>query len=446
MSEEGRGRELPRRVRAASPSGPAQSTAPALSEELRQRMQAAVKAERDTAKAQPEHGDSQERPGEQPRRAGDAAVSPVINGTKEAAGGSSRKRANISAAAGGPQRSAVHERHTRSGSDSNGRTAAAERKGRARPSDGNTRTGTAIQPPSGATPIQPGTPTSRRRARLGALAAALIIVLALGVVLIRVIGSGRGTSDGVTLSEESSLRGQAADWVTQDVSPGTSVSCDQVMCAALKADSFGGKLVVLGPASPEPPDSALVVVTPAVQSLYGTSLSAAWAPSVLASFGSGAAEVSVRIIAPHGVGSYQAQAKRDQANRIAFGTALLNLNPITLSALAQQQLTTGRVDQRLVLALAALATKKPIDILDFASNGPGQSGDVPFRVADLAATDPSANLAQGPYVRAMHAFLDSSQAPFPTTSSVQTLPSQVVIFTVVVDAPTPPGQVGQQLP
>ena len=265
------------------------------------------------------------------------------------------------------------------------------------------------------------------------------------MVLIRVIGPGHGDLDGATLSEEYSLRSQTAAWVAQDVSPGISISCDQVMCAALKADSFGGKLVVLGPTSPEPPASTLVVVTPAVQSLYGTSLSAAWAPSVLASFGSGTAEISVRIIAPHGVGSYQAQARTDQGYRISFGTALLNLNPITLSASAQQQLTTGQVDQRLLLALAALATKEPIDILDFASNGPGQSGDVPLRVADLAATDQSANLAQGPYLRAMHEFLDSSQAPFPTTSSVQTLPSQV-IFSVVVGAPTPPGQVSQQLP
>jgi len=383
MSGEGRGRELPHRVRAASPSGPAQSTAPALSEELRQRLQAAVKAERDPAKAQPEHSDTQPGPGGRSRRANDAAVNPGVNRDKPVTGRSDRSQTGKSAPAGGSQHSAAQERDTRSSSGSNGRTAATERKGRGGPSDGNTRTGTAIQPSSSATPIQPVPRTARRRrARLGALAAALVVVLALGVVLIRVIGPGHGDLDGATLSEEYSLRSQTAAWVAQDVSPGISISCDQVMCAALKADSFGGKLVVLGPTSPEPPASTLVVVTPAVQSLYGTSLSAAWAPSVLASFGSGTAEISVRIIAPHGVGSYQAQARTDQGYRISFGTALLNLNPITLSASAQQQLTTGQVDQRLLLALAALATKEPIDILDFASNGPGQSGDVPLRVAD----------------------------------------------------------------
>jgi hypothetical protein len=401
MSDEGRGRELSHRVRDMPEGGPAQSTAPALSEEMRQRMQAAVKAERGVAKG-PNSG---------------------INGSKSG-------------------------RVTRHSPAGNSRPKAAERKGRGRPSDGNTRTGTAIQPPPGHPPAQPDPPTSRRRkARLGAMAAALVLVLVLGVVLTRVIGSGDGNQGVATQSQESGLRTQAATWVTQEVSPGTSVSCDQAMCAALRADSFGGKLVVLGPASPEPPDSTLVVITPAVQALYGTSLSAAWAPSVLASFGSGPAEVSVRMIAPHGVGSYAAQARKELANRISFGTALLNLNRITLSPSAQQQLTTGQVDQRLVIALAALAaTREPIDILDFANNGPGESGDVPLRYADLAATDSSAGLAQGPYVRAMHDFLDSSGVPVPTTSSVLTQPDGQVIFRVAVEAPTPAGQLSQQLP
>ena len=136
------------------------------------------------------------------------------------------------------------------------------------------------------------------------------------------------------------------------------------------------------------------MVTPAVTSLYGTSLSAAWAPSVLASFGSGPGEITVRVIALHGAISYQAQVRKDQVNRIMVA-ALLGQSRITLSVSAQQWLAAGQVDQRLVVALTALAPDQPIDIVDFANNGPGQSKDVPLRVADLAATDQSANIGQG---------------------------------------------------
>ena len=52
MADEDRGRELPQRVRGAARSGPsasAPSSSPVLSEELRQRIRAAVTAERSGA-------------------------------------------------------------------------------------------------------------------------------------------------------------------------------------------------------------------------------------------------------------------------------------------------------------------------------------------------------------------------------------------------------------
>jgi hypothetical protein len=262
------------------------------------------------------------------------------------------------------------------------------------------------------------------------------------VVASRVFGFGPGGPNGAsTLSEESLARGQAATWVAQQVSPSASVSCDQVICAALKADGFSGKLVVLGPTSPEPPDSTLVVVTPAVQSLYGTSLSSAWAPSVLASFGPETAKISVRVIAPNGVVPYQAQARVGLNNRVSDGTILLNQNLITLSASATQQLEAGQVDQRLVVALTSLSLAQPMDILGFGNNGPGASRDVPLRVADLAATDQSAHMDQGHYVQAMHDYLDAEPAQFRPASSILTLPDGQVIFRVVVSAPSPLGQI-----
>src|ERR1700761_5517665 len=51
MSEDDRGRGLPRRMRSAARGGSPSSVSPVLSEELRRRLQAAVKAEREAPKA-----------------------------------------------------------------------------------------------------------------------------------------------------------------------------------------------------------------------------------------------------------------------------------------------------------------------------------------------------------------------------------------------------------
>lgn len=430
MSGEGRDRELPHRVRAATQAGPAQSTAPVLSEELRQRMQEAVHAERGATKGRPDDNAGRALQGGTSGLTDAAAANSAINGANRAsAGRPDRQRTGkidrVSAAGGRAHRDTRPEREARS-------------------PEGNARTGTAARSPSGPPPVQAGKPGRRRtRARLRALALALVVI-ALGVVVIRVFGPGHGGLDSASTSEESSARSQAATWVAQQVSPSASVSCDQVMCAALKADGFSGNLVVLGPTSPEPPDSTLVVVTPAVQSVYGTSLSSAWAPSVLASFGSGTAEISVRVVAPHGVVPFQAQAKIGMANRKSDGTVLLNQSQITLSASAEQQIEGGLVDQRLVVALEDLASAQPINILDFANNGPGAGQDVPLRVADLAATDQEAHMNQGPYVRAMHNHLNAEYAQYRPASSILTLPGGQVIFRVVVSAPSPLGSFSQQ--
>ena len=85
----------------------------------------------------------------------------------------------------------------------------------------------------------------------------IALVLALIVV---------GSLAAVALSHRSpspaAVRAQAAAWVAEQVSPDVTVSCDAVMCAALRAHGFpAGELVVLGPASPDPVPSVLVVET-----------------------------------------------------------------------------------------------------------------------------------------------------------------------------------------
>ena len=159
------------------------------------------------------------------------------------------------------------------------------------------------------------------------------------------------------------------------------------MCAALEARGLPARdLLVLGPLSPDPRRSDLVVETAAVRALFGTSLDPAWAPAVLASFGSGSAGITVRVVASHGAVAYQTALAGDLAARKAAGARLLADRRITVPATARAQLTAGLVDLRLLSALTALSRHLPVSLVDFGNVGPGASAGVPFRFADLSQT------------------------------------------------------------
>ena len=165
------------------------------------------------------------------------------------------------------------------------------------------------------------------------------------------------------------------------------VSCDQVMCAALEARGLPARdMLVLGPLSADPRHSAVVVETAAVRALFGTSLDLAWAPAVLASFGSGSASITVRVVASHGAVAYQTALAGDLAARKAAGTRLLADQRISIPATARAQLAAGLVDLRLLSAITALTRHLPVSIVDFGNVGPGASAGVPFRFADLSRT------------------------------------------------------------
>jgi hypothetical protein len=58
----------------------------------------------------------------------------------------------------------------------------------------------------------------------------------------------------------------------------------------------------------------LVVETAAVRALFGSSLDTEWAPAVLAAFGSGEAEITVRVVAANGAAAYLAALATDLTN------------------------------------------------------------------------------------------------------------------------------------
>ena len=227
--------------------------------------------------------------------------------------------------------------------------------------------------------------SARSRAKTRLWAAGRLVVLGVALIVIGSLAAAAVKHFSRPPTAQADVRAQAAAWVAGQVSPDVTVSCDAMMCAALKADGFPvGRLVMLGPASPDPVPSDLVVQTAAVRAMFGSSLAAAWAPAVLASFGSGPGATTVRVVAPHGAAAYQASLHADLADRKRSGAALLNDARITVSAMARGQLAAGQVDARLLAALAALARHLPVDIVRFGSLGPGASADVPLRFADLA--------------------------------------------------------------
>ncbi len=424
--------ELPHRIRGAAWTGPLSPVVPVLSPELRQRMQAAVKAERAEAVARGQGRRAGNRTAEPHRR-----VPPSTSPAREEAGPETSSQAD-----------GTNEEPTGA--------AAAERITGPLPQDDATEwLGPAVEPRAAArlkpvvlepvvkvrSAVEPkpavrpreGKPRRRAEARLVLLGVALIVIGSLAAVAIKHL-SRQPTA-------QAAVPAQAAAWVAGQVSPDVTVSCDAVMCAVLKAQGFpAGQLVVLGPASPDPVPSDLVVETATVHALFGSTLTTAWAPAVLASFGSGPGAITVRVVAPHGAAAYQTLLNADLADRKSSGAALLNNSRITVSATARRQLAAGQVDSRLLLALAALAGHQPIDIVQFGSLGPGASPGVPLRFADLAESVPAAHMDKAAYVRATWAVLSQAAARIrPARALTGTLQRQAVLR-VEFTAPSPLGK------
>jgi hypothetical protein len=414
MGDEERSRGLPQRAPGAARPGPGSSTtptAPALSEELQQRMRAAVDAEHAQAKRQD---------------------------TKQATDPTRRVTAQVAAAS--------HQLATAGPTEANRsvRPEVTDPKEPREPREPR-------EPKGSAGPRGPGGPRGPRRRRLVPVALILILIVAgsLGTVLFRYMtrpDSSGGSVPSALQRQELAARTQAVTWVIQQVDHHDIVACDRLMCAELQEHGFpAGNLRVLGPKSPPPVTSSVVVTTEAIRYLFGTSIETALAPPVLASFGRGDAGITIRVVAPDGVAAYQAAATADLNARKTIEASLLNDNRIMISTAAAQQLMAGLVDSRLALAIASLATAQPIDIVQFGNIGQGASAGIPLRFADLAVSDPAAHLASPAYVRAMRASLNSAYIPSdPPSTEIVVLPGGHTVFRVEFPAPSPFGLLSSQ--
>jgi hypothetical protein len=230
------------------------------------------------------------------------------------------------------------------------------------------------------------------------------------------------------LTQASAVRDQAAAWVAGQVSAGAIVSCDPVMCSDLVRHGFpAANLLVLGSGAADPLGSGVVLATAAVRSMFGSRLATVYAPQTLASFGTGPARIDVRVVAAGGAAAYRTALAADVRARRAAGLQLLADPRVSGPAEVRADLAAGRVDARLLIALAAMAESEPLRILSFGGAEPGASPGTPLRTAEFAA--PSAN------AQAMLAFVRAQRAPYlPIRSDL----SQGVL-TVEFAAPAPLG-------
>jgi hypothetical protein len=219
----------------------------------------------------------------------------------------------------------------------------------------------------------------------------------------------------------------------------TVVSCDQATCAALVTRGYPpNNLRELGSTS-SLTASGVVVVTPAARHLFGSSLVTAWAPAALATFGSGNSAVSIRVVAPKGAAAYEKAASKDLAERKSSEPALTQVKNITMSGAAAQELEAGRIDGRLMEAIANAAGAQAIDIVEFGNFGSGASADVPFRYADLSTTNPVATMGAAAYVQSLRVGMLTGLGARPDRTQLVTLPGGQQVLRVEFLAPSPFG-------
>lgn len=223
-------------------------------------------------------------------------------------------------------------------------------------------------PPEAAPPLRlPGRP----RHRLLAPAAAAVVVIALiagSATVAQVLGGhlrGAAHIAGASRTEAAPSGtanvSKAAAWVAAQVSPAAAVSCDPQACRALQRHGFpAGELEVLRGPKSSPLGSDVIVATAAVRRELGGRLTARYAPVVVARFGSGAARVDIRAVAPQGAAAYRSALQADRAARRAAGAQLLHSRRVLVSAAARRQLSAGLVDSRLMITVAALAAGRPL--------------------------------------------------------------------------------------
>ena len=271
-------------------------------------------------------------------------------------------------------------------------------------------------------------PRYRRRYRPAALVASALVLVAGGSLAVALSARGSSSAPGHAVPGPT----LAVAWVAHEVSRTATVACDPAMCRALEASGVE-KLLVLGPATSDPRRSQLIIATAAVRQQFGASLGSAYAPSVIASFGSGSARVDIRVVAPNGPAAYEAALNTDVQNRKQAGAELLGSPRVVAAASARRQMLAGQVSSQLLIVMTSLATLHPVDILAFGDSAPGASAGIPLRSAELSENDGAA------VVQKWLSFLRVQKNPYlPAVMQTTRVDGQPVLL-IEFAAPTPLG-------
>jgi hypothetical protein len=229
----------------------------------------------------------------------------------------------------------------------------------------------------------------------------------------------------------------------RQVAPAAIVACDPQMCAVLQSKGIpASRLLMLGAGNAGPFSSDVIVSTAAVRDAFGSRLTGMYAPVALASFGSGNAQVEIRVVAADGSAAYLRRLAADAGARRAAGALLLRNPDVRVSPGARGDLTAGQVDARLLSLIGALATPYHVDITGFGAPAAGASPGVPLRSADISPP-PAGGGNDAATLTSMKTFLLAQQAPFrPADVAVVRLASGQTVLHLEFTAPSPLGLLG----
>jgi hypothetical protein len=255
--------------------------------------------------------------------------------------------------------------------------------------------------------------------------------------------SGRQPAVDAAIASAAADRAAAAAWIDRQVDPAAIVACDPHMCEVLQGEGIpAGRLLVLGAGNAGPLGSDVIVSTAAVREEFGSRLTSVYAPVALATFGSGSAQVAVRVVAADGSAAYLRRLQADATARRAVGGMLLRNPDLRVSPAGRRELAAGQVDTRLLSAIAALATPYHVDVTGFGAPAAGASPGVPLRSADIspASAGPRRGAAT---LDSLKRFLLAQQALFrPGDVTTVRLASGQTVLRVEFTAPSPLGLLG----
>ncbi len=261
---------------------------------------------------------------------------------------------------------------------------------------------------------------------------------------------GAGTSQSARAA--AATRNLAAAWVAGQVSRADAVSCDPVMCQALKSHGVMPRdLNQLRPDTTSPLGSSVIVATAVVRAQFGSLLRSVYAPATIASFGSGPSRIEIRQITPHGAAAYWSQFHADLQVRKASGAELLHVNRIVASRTARRQLFAGQVDSRLLVVIASMASVHPVYLVAFGNDAPGADAGMPLRFVYVARADVANRSGSQPvtvaFVRSMVAVLRAENTLFrPAHIARIQLAGGQAVLRIEFAAPSPLDLLGAQNP